>query len=159
NVELRQETNEAERGPPRPPGAPPPAKPKGPVSRTLRADELYYDVNRHVAVALNASMDVHLPGVPDPVYFNVIEVQQLSPTQFRAMRARFFSSRLPSDPGIDVFMQTADLEDVRIPRRTIFGTPVLNRKTGEPEYEVESLVHGRNVFVDVEGVPVFWSPF
>src|SRR5207249_1560935 len=38
----------------------------GKDARTLRADEVYYDVGRNVAVAMNGDLEFRQPNIPDP---------------------------------------------------------------------------------------------
>src|SRR5262249_39198930 len=128
NVELRQQN--------------------GPEVRTLRCDELYYDVSRNVAVAMNADLEFRKPGVPDPIHLKAEELLQLSQTQFKGTKAEVFASRLPSDPGLKVYVQDATVEERTVPKRTIFGAQFLSRTTGEPEEEKQSIFRGRNVFLE-----------
>jgi hypothetical protein len=162
NVVLRQQDLPKLPPPPPVPGMPlpPPHLPhkRDVTTRTLRADELYYDVNRNVAIALKADLEVLAPTSPDALHFTGVEVQQLSPTQFRAIKADLFNSKLPSDPGLDVSFSEATLEEQKIPRRTLWGSPVLDIH-GQQEIESRSIVDGRNVFFDIEGVPFFYLPW
>jgi len=128
-------------------------------ARTLRADEVYYDASRNVAVALSADLEFKQPGLPEPIHFQSDEIHQLSTTQFEADRVVIFASRQPSDPGLTVVMRHATLEQKRVIKRSIFGRVFRNRQTGEPESETQSLVRGDNVFFRVEDVPVFYLPF
>ena len=109
----------------------------GKDERTLRADEVYYDVSRNVAVAMKGDLEFHQTGVPDPIHLRADELDQLSPTLFKAQKGEFFSSRLPSDPGLTVVFTDATLEDKQIPMRSIFGNQVINRLTGRPETVTE----------------------
>src|SRR5262249_2853523 len=93
----------------------------GKEERTLRADEIYYDVGRNVALALSADMEWRQPGLPDMIHFQADELQQLSQTQFRGLNGAFFSSKLPSDPGLKVVFAEATLEERKRFRRSIFG--------------------------------------
>ncbi len=127
--------------------------------RTLRADEVYYDVGRHVAVAVRGDLEFRQPGIPDPVHLRAEELLQLSETQFKGVRAEVFSSRLPSDPGIKVLVAEASIENKEILKRSIFGRQVLDRQTGQPQTEPQRLFHGSNVFLKVEDVPIFYLPF
>jgi hypothetical protein len=127
--------------------------------RTLRADEVYYDINRHVAIAVSADLQFRQPNVIEPVHLKADELMQLSTTEFKAERAEVFSSKTPADPGLKVVFAQATLEEKRVPRTSIFGTTFTNRLTGEPETEVEQLVHGDNVFLEIESVPVFYLPY
>src|SRR5262249_17757593 len=81
--------------------AAPPAAPKAPGVRPPRCAEVYYDVSRNVALALNGDLEIKQPGFPDPIHFRGVEIRQLAPNQFQADNAQIFSSKLPSDPGLD----------------------------------------------------------
>jgi hypothetical protein len=139
NVEIRQQT------------------PTG--NRLIRADEVYYDVARNVAVAMNADAEFREPHVPDPVHMRSPELLQLSPTLFKGMKAELFSSRLPSDPGLKVYVADGTLEEKTIERRSIFGIPFIDRRTGQAETAQQRLFDGRNVFLEIENIPVFYLPF
>lgn len=127
--------------------------------RKFTADEVFYDVGRNVAIALNADLEFHQPGLPDPIHLKAQELQQLSPDVFKGMRAEVFTSRLPSDPGLKVFVQEATIERKRTPRRSIFGRQFVNRETGQPETEEQRLFTGTNMQLKIEDVPVFYFPF
>ena len=45
-------------------------------------------------------------------------------------RAEVFSSRLPSDPGLTVEVRHGTLEEKRVAKRSLFGRPVVDRRTG-----------------------------
>jgi hypothetical protein len=132
---------------------------KGEATRTLRCDELYYDVSRNVAVALSADLEIHQPGVPDPIHFTGDEMIQVTPTLFEATRAEVFSSRLPSDPGLLVYFRKATLEEKIVPMKNIFGRQVVDRLTGAPKTTRVDLVTGEHVFFEVEHVPFFYLPW
>jgi hypothetical protein len=131
----------------------------GQEERTLRADEVYYDVGRNVALALSADVEWKQPGLPDMIHFTADEMQQLSPTVFRAIKGTFYSSKLPSDPGLKVVFAEATLEEKRRLRRTIFGREVVNITTDQPAVEVQKLVRADDIFLRVEDTPVFYLPF
>jgi hypothetical protein len=128
-------------------------------ARTLRADEVYYDVARNVAVAMHADLEFQRKGLPDPIHLKAEELLQLSPNQYRALNAETFSSRLPSDPGLKVYVTEATIDRSQIPKRSIFGRQVVDRRTGQPETVEQDLFRGRNVFIEVEDVPIFYLPF
>ncbi|MFO0845032.1 MAG: hypothetical protein U0797_22020 [Gemmataceae bacterium] len=71
--------------------------------------------------------------------------------------AHIFSSKLPSDPGLELLVAKATLTNRERPR-TLFGQPVLD-KTGKPVVIQESIVEASNVFVELEGIPVFYTPY
>jgi hypothetical protein len=140
--------------------------PTGRERKTLRADEVYYDVNRNVAVALGARLElrqVPRPGmktlITEPVYVTAPEILQLSPTLFDVVQAEIFSSKLPSDPGLKVYMSHATIEDKTVPLRGFLGRPVLNPATGEPLTTKETIVTAQNVFGELENVPFFYLPY
>ena len=139
NVELRQHSGKEE--------------------RTLRAEEMYYDVSRNIALALTADLEWRQPGVPDMIHFQADELQQLGPAQFRGVRGTFFSSKLPSDPGLKVLFAQATLEERRRFRRTVFGREIINLQTDQPVVEIEKQVDAQDVFLRIEDVPVFWLPY
>jgi hypothetical protein len=128
-------------------------------NRTLRADEVYYDVARDVAVARNADVEFPQPGVPDPVHFRADEILKLSANEFKGYRAEIFSSRLPSDPGLKVYVKEATFETKVVPKVSLFGIQYINRLTGQPEVETQRLIRSENVFLEVEDVPIFYLPF
>jgi hypothetical protein len=132
---------------------------RGPENRVLRADEIYYDVGRNVAVARNASLELKQQGMQDPIYFKADEILKLNADQYQGFRAEIFSSRLPSDPGLKVYVQETTLDNVVVPKRTIFGTPFINRQTGQQETEVQRLIRSYNVLFEVNDTPVFYLPF
>lgn len=131
----------------------------GIVTRTLRCDELYYDVSRNVALAVNGDLEIQQPGFPEPLHLKGAEIYQLSPTMFEAVQAEVSASRLPSDPGLKVYFSTVTLEEKKIARRNLFGGPVRDRVTGEPLTETQDIVTGRNVFLMADDVPVLWTPY
>jgi hypothetical protein len=130
-----------------------------PTTRTIRADELYYDVDRSVAVAIKTQMEMKMPKVPDPILLNAAELFQLNVNTFEMTQAEASASKLPSDPGFKVYMASAVVEDRTIPMVSIFGRPVLDRKTGLPLQRKQSIVNGRNAFVELENIPIFYSPY
>ncbi|HBI43360.1 MAG TPA: hypothetical protein DDY78_10970 [Planctomycetales bacterium] len=131
----------------------------GPDLRILRADEVYYDVNHNVAVALSATVQLKKAGVPDDVYIKADELLELAPKKYQVIRAEIFSSKLPSDPGLKVYFADAVVEDKTSPKFSIFGMPVLDRKTGQQEKRTQTLVEAHNVFFDLENVPFFYLPY
>jgi hypothetical protein len=131
----------------------------GKEDRLLRANEVYYDVGRNIAVAMQADLEFRQLGIPDPVHMKAEELQQLSEHLFKGLKAEVFSSRLPSDPGLKVYVAEATVEEKTIPRRSIFGRQFTSRTTGQPETEQQRIFDGRNVFLEVEEVPILYLPF
>ena len=144
NVEIRKQHNV-------------PNKP--PESRILRADEVYYDISRSVAIAVRADLEFKEPTMPDPVHFKADELLRLSPTQWQVLRGEVFSSKLASDPGFKIYFARATLEDKHVPKKNIFDVVVRNPRTGEPEIELQRWFRAEEVFFELEEVPVFYLPF
>ncbi|HEY1379995.1 MAG TPA: hypothetical protein VGF55_24545, partial [Gemmataceae bacterium] len=145
NVELRSSAGSS-------------SAPGGMAERVLRADQVYYDVHRNVAVAVSADLQFRRQGMQDDLHLKADELVQVTPTRFEAARAQIFSSRLPSDPGLELVLAHATVEDTKLERRGLFGGPVIDRRTGQPETYVERLVHGEDVRLEFEGVPVMYLP-
>ncbi len=129
------------------------------TTRTLRADEVYYDVGRNVAVAVSGDLEFRRPNIPDPIHFRADELVQLGPNDFQGKNTEMWASRLPSDPGIKIYVKDADLHTERRTRRSIFGRAFVNRDTQQEETEEELYFKGQNVFFEVADVPVFYLPY
>ncbi|MFL5339372.1 MAG: hypothetical protein ACJ8F7_04315 [Gemmataceae bacterium] len=127
--------------------------------RVLRAEQVYYDVNRNVAVAIQGDVELREKGIPEPIHFRATELFQIGPNEFEAERAEIFSSKLPSDPGLKVLVRHATVTTQQIPRTNIFGLRFLDRITGQPENVTERVFHGEDVRFELENVPFFYLPF
>jgi hypothetical protein len=132
--------------------------PKG-EQRTISANEVYYDVNRNVAVAKDARLELKQPLTPDPVIATCQELRQTSINTFEVVKAEVFSSKLPSDPGLKVYLSDGVIEDKQVPLKNLFGQPVMDRKTGQPVTTRETLLTGHNVVFELEDVPFFYLPY
>jgi hypothetical protein len=126
--------------------------------RTIRCDEAYYDVKRHVALALKADVQIEDPRLPDALHVSGEVVRQQNENLMDADKARISASKLPYDPGLDVYAQHASVESQQVQRRTIFGLPFIDLKTGLPLTETEHYFRSENVFLDFEHVPIFYTP-
>ncbi|MFN4261858.1 MAG: hypothetical protein ACK4RK_21465 [Gemmataceae bacterium] len=131
----------------------------GPDMVTLRAEEVFYDVGRSVAVAVQADLEYLQPGLPYPVHFKADEILQVSPSKFKAVHAEFFASKLPSDPGVRVMVAQGTLQQVKVPKRNIFGRPKVDPLTGEPQTEIQRLFQGESVVLRLRELPVFYWPY
>jgi hypothetical protein len=123
-----------------------------------RCDELYYDVSRNVAIATKSDLEIRQPKLPYPVHLKSDELLQLNAKTFQADRAEIFSTQLPSDPGLKVYLKTVTVEELEIPKKTIFGTPVYDLKTGQAVVDNQRFFDGRNVLLYAENVPFFYFP-
>jgi lipopolysaccharide export system protein LptA len=127
--------------------------------RVLRADEIYYDVDRNVAVALSAVLELRQPPLPDPVLFKADEMLRTSETTYEVKNGDVSSSKLPSDPGLRVYYTTATIEEKKLPKLSFFGQEIVDRATGQPITVTQDYVRARNVFFEVEGVPFLYLPY
>jgi hypothetical protein len=130
----------------------------GKEERKLRAEQVYYDIRRNIAVAAGADLEIRDPRLPEMLHVKAEELLQLGMKRYEGTKAEVFASRLPSDPGLKLRLDRVTIEDHDYERKTIFRQPVLDELTGKPLTGTERMVRGENVFLDVEGVPVFWLP-
>jgi lipopolysaccharide export system protein LptA len=128
-------------------------------TETIRADEVYYDVNRNVAIALRADLEVRKPDLPYPIHFKAEELQQLNVKLFLAKQAEVYSTVLPSDPGLRIIVREAKIEEYDYVKKSLFGTPVIDSKTGQPLVEKRHTFTGEDNLVRFEGVPIFYAPY
>jgi hypothetical protein len=128
-------------------------------ARTIRCDECYYDINRNVAIALSATMEMQQPKIPDKIYFKADEMIRTGEKTYEVLRSEMFSSKLPSDPGLKIYVMRAEIEDRTIPKFSPFGTPVIDRRTGKQLEQQQTLVEARNVFFEIQSVPFFYVPY
>lgn len=126
--------------------------------RKLRAEQVYYDIRRNVAVAISADLELREPKLPEAIHIRAQEIHQLGPKKFEATDADIFSSRLSSDPGLKVHMAQATIEDIEYQKRTLFGRPILDEATGRNSTGTQRLVRGEDVVLRLEGVPFFYLP-
>lgn len=127
--------------------------------RFLRADEVYYDVGRNVAVAISGDLEMRRPTIPDPIHFRADQLLQLGPHDYEGKHSVIYASRLPSDPGIEVVVQDAKLTTRRKEKRSIFGQRFHDATTGAAEDIDELMFTGYNVFLDIEHIPIFYFPY
>ncbi|MCC6421645.1 MAG: hypothetical protein IT429_25780 [Gemmataceae bacterium] len=141
HVEIRQESNEE--------------------ARLLRADEMYYDVHRGVAIARDADLVVQRKGMPDPLHLQGPELLQLNPKLFQMNRSSVNASKLPYDPNLKLTLGKASLEEIEVPKRGLFGLGAqrIDPVTGQPVNQTVRLFRGRNAVLWIGGVPVFYLPY
>lgn len=128
-------------------------------SRIIRADEVFYDANRSTAIAVRAQMEIKDPKIPQEIVIKATELQQLAPNQFKFSQADIFSSKLPSDPGLKVYVREGTIEEKKVPRLGFFNQPVIDRKTGRPIEMQDTRVDARDAIFELENVPFFYLPY
>ncbi|MFO0864296.1 MAG: hypothetical protein U0744_06505 [Gemmataceae bacterium] len=126
---------------------------------TLRADHVYYDVGRSVAIAVKGDIEIQDPKSPYPVHMRADELLQLNSKVWTADNAVIYSSILPSDPQLRVEVRQMRLTDSDQPRRSIFGRTIIDRKTGAPQQEKLMLFEGEQNAVYIGKVPVLYFPW
>ncbi|MCI0455384.1 MAG: hypothetical protein L0Z62_00200, partial [Gemmataceae bacterium] len=127
----------------------------------LRADEVYYDVARGVAVAREADLELTRKGLPEPLHLQGPEILQINPKLFHLPRGSFNASKLPYDPNLKLTLGKASLEEIEVPKRGLFGLgpPRTDPNTGQPLVARQRIFRGRNVVLWLGGVPVFYLPY
>lgn len=128
-------------------------------SRILRSDEVYYDLGRNTAIAMNAELEFYQPKLPDPIFVRAKEIQQLAANQYKVVEADIFSSKLPSDPGLKVYVAEALIEERTVPKFSLFGKRFADRASGQELDQKETYVRGRNMFIEIEDIPIFYLPY
>jgi len=127
-------------------------------TQTLRADEVYYDVQRSVAVATQADLEIRQARLPNALHLKADEVIQYNPKLFKASRTKIFSSKLPSDPGLILAVREAEVEERPYqPPRRLFQFP-WTTDTSEAK-TTQKIMRGRGVTVYLRKVPVFYWPY
>jgi hypothetical protein len=128
------------------------------VTQTLRADEVYYDVARNRAVALDGRLQMNTPRVPDGVYLNGKELRRLDLENWEVLDGSAYSSKLPADPGLRFDSPRLTLRERRVVRRNIFGIPY-RTFDGDQVEGWERILTIRNSVTRVNDVPAFYFPY
>lgn len=129
------------------------------VTRTMRADQVYYDVEKNKAVALKADLEMKFDNYADSVHLYGERIERRSRGEWNATRAGAFSSKLPSDPALRLRTADATLTETDTEHTNIFGIPYRNILTGERDTGPVRMLESRNTRVDLLGVPIFYTPY
>ena len=121
---------------------------------------MYYDLTRHKAIAINATLEAAKPTSPDqPAVIRAAEMQQISENEFVAKNAKLSASRLPSDPQLVMTMAEVVLtQQENQVRRTIFGFAFIDRETGNEIMGTQQHFEAKDATVSLSGVPFFYLP-
>lgn len=130
----------------------------GATDQVLRAEQIYYDVNRNRAIALSADLEISGGRLPDPVHVRGKEVWRLGQNEWRSFDSGTSASKRPSDPGLTLGARETQLIQEQKVRRNIFGIPYRNFRTGETEFGYERTLTSRDTTINVFDTPVFWYP-
>ncbi|MGL6075215.1 MAG: hypothetical protein ACRC8S_13735 [Fimbriiglobus sp.] len=128
------------------------------IDQVMQAQEVYYDVPKNRAVALNSHMQFRVDGLPNPIHLYSPTVNQLGPNEFQALEPRINGSRRPSDPGIQYTARESVFTREKKQRTNIFGIPYRNVLTGEEEFGYEQVLTSYNVKPRFFDTPFFWLP-
>ncbi len=130
---------------------------KGEVE-TLRADEVYYDVRRGVAVSRKADLELKSAKLPRPLHLVTDELLQVNPKLYKARTTSIFASILPSDPGLVLEIDDLTIEEYQKDKTILWGIPRYD-KDGKRVTETERIFTGRNMVARLEGLPIFYFPY
>jgi len=127
--------------------------------KTIRADEVYYDVQRNVAVARQADLEIQAAKLPYPIHVTGAEVRREGMNLYKSSQTSLHSSLLPSDPGLKVDLTDTTIEQRQVERSWFWGLIPTYDKDGKRKVETENIFTGRNMTVSLEGVPIFYFPY
>jgi hypothetical protein len=127
--------------------------------KTLRANELYYDVRRNVAVAREVDFEIQIPKAIFPLHIWTPELQQLGPQLFSMKQAKVYSSWIPSDPGFYVDVSNMTIEERKYELSYLYGLWPAYDKDGKRKEQTDHVFSGTNYLAYLEGVPVFYFPY
>ncbi|MBI2806396.1 MAG: hypothetical protein HYX68_15560 [Planctomycetes bacterium] len=125
---------------------------------TLRAEEVYYDVRRGVAVARKADLEIMSGKLYRPLHMITDELIQVNPKLYKAVGVGLYSSIIPSDPGL-IFNADDVTIDERQTERTYLGLFPAYDRDGKRVVDTERHFTGRNLVARIEGVPLFYFPY
>ncbi len=128
------------------------------VAQTLRAEEIYYDVPRNRAVAVNADLEMNAPQAPDGVHLTGKEIRRLDRENWEVLDGAVASSKLPSDPGLQLTSPRTTLRERKVELTNIFGIPYRDFDGNRVE-GMERILTVRNSVTRVADVPVFYLPY
>jgi len=128
------------------------------VSQTLRAEEMYVDVNDSKAIALKGDLELNIPKVPDGIRATGREIRQLDALNLDILGASISSSKLPSDPGLRLDSPRISIQDIQGPRRNFLGIAYQDFQGKENE-SGDRIMTIRNGVTWLGPVPVFYMPY
>lgn len=129
------------------------------LTRTLRADQIYYDVENSKAIATLADLELKFDSMTDAVHLKGERIERLGVHEWKAYDAQAFSSKLPSDPSLRLLVDEATLTEEFGQRTNIFGVPYRTLGTWEPDIGPVRTLTASNARVNVLGLPVFYTPY
>lgn len=128
-----------------------------PMEQVLRAPEIYYNVTRNRAIAMDADLEMKGIGVPDSVHIRGQEVWRLGRNEWQAFNTLTYSSKRPNDPNLTVEAAQSRLLQQRAVRTNIFGRPYRG-PGGEQEIGFQRTLINEQASARLFGLPFFYSP-
>jgi len=127
-------------------------------NRVIYADRMYYDVRHHRGVILNAELYTPVAKYEGLLRLRAETLEQADQAHFFARQGSFTSSRL-GVPGYRAEVGEVYFEDIQRPAADPFtGEPAADAASGQPLVEHQRLISGRNTFLYLGEVPVFYWP-
>jgi hypothetical protein len=117
--------------------------------RVIYADRMYYDVNNHVGIVLNADLLAPVPNYQGLVRLRSAILRQTGEGRFFAEDSFITSSRL-GVPGYRLQVGDASFEDTPV--------PAVNPITGEAAVQHQRLATARNNVLYIRQIPIFYWP-
>jgi hypothetical protein len=128
------------------------------TTQTLRAVEVYYDVEHNKAIAVHANIEILTVRTTDPLLIVGDEVRRLDFENWDIINGTISGSKLPSDPGLRLESERFVLNEHRTVRRNFLGIPFRSLATGEEVVVPQKILTGQNVVTRLADVPVFYTP-
>jgi hypothetical protein len=120
---------------------------------------MFYDVNSRRGIVLNAEMLTPVPEYEGMLRLKTEVLRQLNDSQFVAQNTYITSSRM-GRPRYRIQTQEARFEHHQRPRfDPITGLPVRDPETQKQVIDHEGMATGRNNFVFLGELPVFYFPY
>jgi hypothetical protein len=131
---------------------------QGPIEQTLRANEIYYDVENSKAIAVCADLESKFTTGFDSLHLRGQEIWQLGRHEFRSFDALTYSSKRPADPALVIETREASLVESNVVRRNVFGRPYRNARTGQPDVGFERMLTANENTIRFSGIPLAYFP-
>ncbi|MBN2292716.1 MAG: LPS-assembly protein LptD [Pirellulales bacterium] len=127
--------------------------------RTIYANRMYYDVRNQVGIVLDAEILTPVPKYEGMLRLQTQTLHQTGEDRFFAENSFVTSSRM-GKPGYRLQMTDLYFEDIQRPLVNPFtGQAELDPETGQPFLEHQRLATGRNGFIFLGDIPVFYWPY
>ncbi|HZZ81676.1 MAG TPA: hypothetical protein VFE62_24455, partial [Gemmataceae bacterium] len=127
--------------------------------KTLRCNELYYDMARNVAVARDADFEIQVPKALYPIHVRTPELLQESSKMMSMKETQLYSGQLPSDPGLTVSITNMTIQERQYELSYLWGLWPVYDADGKRKIQTDHVFTGINYITYIEGVPAFYFPY